>query len=1139
MNQASTANKQRDRFIQLLRELFQLNQPDLDFGLYRIMHAKSAEIEAFLTDDLLAVIAKAFGSSAQAGIDAARVSYEAELATAKEYGAVEPDSLPKVQQARAAYEAARDSAGDDAEIYDHLYRFFERYYDQGDFLSRRYYARETHDRAAPYSVPYDGSEVYLHWANKDQYYIKTSESFNNYSIDISKAAGSDGQNPLFGDAAATAPRKLHFKLVEAEEGEHNNVKAAADKDRFFLLDATPIAWQTGAEGSAELVVRFQYRADDEKTGNTGTWRDKRNAQSVEVILAALQAQARTEGAYASDATAFHLALAQMVNKGAKKAGGKQDTQPLLAKYLYQYTAKNTMDYFIHKDLGGFLKRELDFYIKNEVMRLDDLGTASAPHVTNFEKYLTKLHTLRSIAHKLITFLAQIEDFQKKLWLKKKFVIDTQWLVTLDKVPEAMYAEVAANAAQWAEWQQLGFLIEPSQDLLTANKPGTLEYLQENTTLVLDTRFFDAEFTARLLASIDNLDDATDGVLVHSENFQALNLMRERYREQVKCVYIDPPYNTGDDGFSYKDTYQHSSWSTMLIDRVRLSASMMKNDGFFTCSISDIELPRLLFILTECFGDDSTKIIVVKMSEASGVKMASVNKQGTIPKLKEYLTVSRQGGVSNFAIEKIPKEKWDDEYNNYADNISDADFDRLREILGSSEGVATNEQELDQLAKKIQLVSVSEKISNLSISDPEKKIAWKFENARRILQVVSVTPSLKRIIDEKSDRIDQAVFSIISPTGLGYLVRGKYTSESARPRLQINFADDFLEVHPGDFWQDIKTTSLDNEGGVDFKNGKKPLKLVNRTLKAAGVGNGVVLDFFAGSGTSVESTISLWTKKDRPRPRVIAIEVDSRTFLYKLLTRTKIAIKNSNASACFKYCVLESYEDTLNNLQLAEAGPRQQATKAHPQLREDYFLNYMLSLETQSSASLLNTAAFADPAAYQLDVKRPGSDAHELRTVDLVETFNWLIGLRVDKLYVPQTYSANFEQEVDVDLPAGSATRLLVKGKLKEVATNADSNVPAWWFRRIEGRVPGAAGSLIEQRVLVLWRKLSGNLERDNAVLDAYLRDVVRLDLANSEDKRQFEVIYVNGSHTLPKLPHCDIRLLEQTFHQRMWESQDV
>ena len=87
----------------------------------------------------------------------------------------------------AAAQAAKESLSADAEIYDHLYRFFVRYYDNGDFLSRRYYARESDSRAAPYSMPYDGREVYLHWANKDQYYIKSGENFSHYTFDLGEA----------------------------------------------------------------------------------------------------------------------------------------------------------------------------------------------------------------------------------------------------------------------------------------------------------------------------------------------------------------------------------------------------------------------------------------------------------------------------------------------------------------------------------------------------------------------------------------------------------------------------------------------------------------------------------------------------------------------------------------------------------------------------------------------------------------------------------------------------------------------------------------------------------------------------------------------------------------------------------------
>ena len=229
-----TPSKQQEKFISLLRELFQLNQPDLDFGLYRIMHAKSAQIEKFLSEDLFAIIQKNFAGDAAQKALLAKVAYETELQNARDYGVSEPENSPKVQQALATYHAALSSQGEDAEIYDHLYRFFERYYDNGDFLSRRYYARETSEKAAPYAVPYDGSEVYLHWANKDQYYIKSSEYFSQFTFDLAQAQ--DDNQQLWKE---TTSRKAHFKLVDAEEGEHNNVKASAEKDRYFIVDTDP------------------------------------------------------------------------------------------------------------------------------------------------------------------------------------------------------------------------------------------------------------------------------------------------------------------------------------------------------------------------------------------------------------------------------------------------------------------------------------------------------------------------------------------------------------------------------------------------------------------------------------------------------------------------------------------------------------------------------------------------------------------------------------------------------------------------------------------------------------------------------------------------------------------------------------
>ena len=439
-----SAEQLRSRLMKKLAELFQLDQPDLDFGFYRIMHAKAKEVREFIGTDLLKIVAEAFGQVDEARKVELQAAYEKAIQTAIDFGAPKPEETEPVKKAKSALDAIKDSVSNEADVYDHLYRFFERYYDDGDFISRRYYTRETTGKAAPFAIPYNGEEVKLHWANADQYYIKSSEYFSNYTFDLIQAkevrAADSG---LLGLAERQEKsRKVHFRVVDATEGEHGNVKTSEANKRFFLIHTDqPVDltedWQ--------LVINFEYRPDSEKSGQENTWRDKRNAEAVDAILSKLEAMAQGENTSDDEqgkALTEYLLLLKIPAPTEKDA-----KRPLLAKYINQYTAGNTMDYFIHKDLGSFLRRELDFYIKNEVMHLDDIENAEVPAV---ESYLGKIRVLRKIASKLIDFLAQLEDFQKKLWLKKKFVVETNCCITLDRVPEELYPEVAANEAQCEE-----------------------------------------------------------------------------------------------------------------------------------------------------------------------------------------------------------------------------------------------------------------------------------------------------------------------------------------------------------------------------------------------------------------------------------------------------------------------------------------------------------------------------------------------------------------------------------------------------------------------------------------------------------------------------------------------------------------
>ena len=86
-------------------------------------------------------------------------------------------------------------------------------------------------------------------------------------------------------------------------------------------------------------------------------------------------------------------------------------------------------------------------------------------------------------------------------------------------------------------------------------------------------------------------------MIHSENFQALNLLQERYKDKVDNIFIDPPYNTGDGSdFIYKDNYRHSSWLSMIKSRIIYSRRLLKEDGLFALTLDDVEQSKSIILL---------------------------------------------------------------------------------------------------------------------------------------------------------------------------------------------------------------------------------------------------------------------------------------------------------------------------------------------------------------------------------------------------------------------------------------------------------------------------------------------------------------------------------------------------------------
>lgn len=419
----------RSKLQTLLRELFQFDAADLDFGIYAVLNHKRAEVARFIERDILDAIeaglealSAAARAEARAQFDDARrrlLAMVGEAALERD-GRVTPTvrslQFPGIQPLIAEYEAAQAQLADavlsedlEAQVYNDLYRFFARYYDDGDFIPLRRYGADD-----KYAIPYNGEEVLLHWANADQYYVKSGEYFTDYRF---RLAGT----------LAAAPASVLFKLAAATVAQ-DNVKG--ERRCFVLAAGAAVTWDAPSQ---TLTIAFEYRplTDDEKR-RTGAQRqqEKLNAEAEAAILRL------------TPASVVRSLLAAAEGDGART---------VLGRHLARYTGRNTRDYFIHKDLGRFLARELDFFLANEVLRVDDIAWSQPAHV---RRYALRVQTIRAIGQKISAFLAQIEDFQRRLWEKRKFVVESDYCVTLDRVPPELYPEIAANDRQRAEWRKL-------------------------------------------------------------------------------------------------------------------------------------------------------------------------------------------------------------------------------------------------------------------------------------------------------------------------------------------------------------------------------------------------------------------------------------------------------------------------------------------------------------------------------------------------------------------------------------------------------------------------------------------------------------------------------------------------------------
>ena len=988
--------KNYTKLLSLLKEIFQINQTNWDFGCYKIINQKREEIEQFLEIELLQKIKDA-----------------KEQLGGKAIGLDKKEIRPKLE----------------AEIIAQLLSFFKYYYRKGKFFP---HANTT--QKSKYYISSNGEATQFYWANQNQYYIKTSDYLKNYQFKL------DGN------------RRLRFELIEDNSFKTNTMLSGKQR-QYRIYEARPFEIQDDT-----LIVYFTYLPSEKRTKQTTL-----NAFALKIINTQLPSE-------------WQKSILQ--SKGTDKKSDKN----LLEKHIDNFTHFYTPASFIHKDLGAFLRQELDFYANNELERIVDIDAQKPQKM--IQGFLL-IKTLKTIAHQIIYLLEQLENYRKNFWLKKKFIVASNYCLSLDKIPPSYYPEIAKNEAQWKAWESLfaiNDLIKESNATVYANR---MALLKDQAFLVLDTCFFSTDFKDRLLGEFDHLEEQTDGLLIHAENFQALQLLQEKYKTAVDCIYIDPPYNTGGHKFPYKDSFQTSAWLSMMQDRIRLSWNLLADSGLFAANIDEHECESLDYLIRNIFGKKNHlgKIIWDKRNPKGDAKGIAVQHEYILVAAKNYL-------------EHKNKALW---------------FKR------NKENATKIRQKAATLIKKAGRVNDAVRkefkqwMRQQAFSGGEKAYAF-IDDEGEVYRPVSMSwPNKKKAPDEYFIPLIHPITKKACPlprrgwrnppeTMQKLLERGEILfgkDETTQPTRKYLLKNNLLEGVPSLFYFAGSDDDFFKNLGLYFDNPKPLQEAKYITSICARNKNSLVVDFFAGSATTAHAVIDL-NRADKGQRKYILIEMEH---YFESLTKARLQkiiyskdwkdgkpLSRKGSSHIFKYIQLESYEDTFNNL----AFPKQQKSfQAQAKIEkkqtlcsislslQDNILSYKLDTLQQSDELIHN--GFIHPFNCQLLINQYNKP--QTCKVDLVETFNYLIGLKVNSLKT-------------------------IEG-----------------FRIVTGTKRTGETSL------VIWRDFE---EKSNSSLLTFLEKQFKSRL-----EKEFQHIYVNGKNTVATLQkelngNWQCYSIEEVFLQKMF-----
>jgi adenine-specific DNA-methyltransferase len=431
------------------------------------------------------------------------------------------------------------------------------------------------------------------------------------------------------------------------------------------------------------------------------------------------------------------------------------------------------------------------------------------------------------------------------------------------------------------------------------------------------------------------DTITDNLIIKGNNLLALHTLEKEFAGKVKLIYIDPPYNTGNDSFLYNDSFNQSTWLTFMKNRLDVAKRLLSEDGSIAISIDQNEIGRSLILMDEVFGTVNKKnIITTKRSSVSGAKVINPG----VVNISEYVILYAKNSTKWKPNKTFREKHWDKRYNNFIlnrdENASDWKYITVLEAFANSIGVKksklkNNFKEDFEIKLKEFVLKNSDKVIQFAYLD-NKSVS----DAARKLKVISKNDPSKTYVLERDDKSNY------------YIYRGKVLLFMESRLIEVEGEKAFGELI-SDIWDDVLPNDIHNEGGVTLRKGKKPEKLLNRLIELCSDDNDIIMDYHLGSGT----TAAVAHKMNRQYIGIEQLDYGEHDCVKRL--KNVINGEQSGVSkmtnwpggGSFIYLELKKYNQTFIE-QIEEAQDTEALLHIWEQMKAKSFLNYNLDIKKQ-------------------------------------------------------------------------------------------------------------------------------------------------------------------------------------------------